>query len=166
MAAWDVEAPEAGWAEAEEDAAGVGEARGKDQAADRGAGEAVADGGDEMKVCIPTMGNRGMQEDVCQHFGRAPTFTLVDLDSKEVLVLPNRSSHMGGQGLPTDMLRDRGVHVMIVGGLGPKAIQAFAEQCVEVFVGATGTVNDCIKDWRDGFLTKASSDNACQEHRH
>jgi predicted Fe-Mo cluster-binding NifX family protein len=55
---------------------------------------------------------------------------------------------------------------MIVGGLGPKAIQNFAAQCVEVFVGATGTVNDAIEDWREGLLTKASSDNACKEHRH
>jgi predicted Fe-Mo cluster-binding NifX family protein len=90
----------------------------------------------------------------------------VDLDTKGVQVLPNRSSHMGGSGLPTDMLKDQGVHIMIVGGLGPKAIQAFAEQCVEVFVGATGTVKDAIEDWREQLLTKASSDNACHEHRH
>jgi predicted Fe-Mo cluster-binding NifX family protein len=73
---------------------------------------------------------------------------------------------MGGKGLPTDMLKEQGVQVMIVGGLGPKAIQAFAEQCVEVFVGAAGTVNDAIVDWKDGLLTKASFDNACMEHRH
>ena len=31
-----------------------------------------------MKICIPTMGEGGMQEAICQHFGRAPTFTMVD----------------------------------------------------------------------------------------
>jgi predicted Fe-Mo cluster-binding NifX family protein len=167
MVAWDVEVLEAGWAEAEEDVAGpVGADRAKDQAVARGPGEAVVDGGDKMKVCIPTMGNGGMEEAISQHFGRAPTFTLVDLNTKEVHILPNRSNHMGGKGLPTDMLRDQGVQVMIVGGLGPKAIQAFAQQCVEVFVGATGTVNDAIVDWKEGLLTKASFDNACNEHRH
>ena len=119
-----------------------------------------------MKVCIPTMGNSGMEEAICQHFGKAPTFTLLDLDTKEVQILTNVSEHVGGRGLPTDQLKDQGVQVMIVGGLGPKAIQNFAEQCVEVFVGATGTVKDAIEDWREGLLTKASSDNACKEHRH
>lgn len=119
-----------------------------------------------MKVCIPTMGNGGMKEAISQHFGRAPTFTLVDLDTREVQILANKGEHMGGSVLPTDTLKDQGVQVMIVGGLGPKAIQAFAEQCIEVFVGATGTVKHAIEDWREGRLTKASSDNACQEHRH
>jgi predicted Fe-Mo cluster-binding NifX family protein len=128
--------------------------------------EAEEDGGDRMKVCIPTMGNGGMEEAVSQHFGRSPTFTLVNLDTNEVQILPNKGEHMGGSILPTDTLRDRGVQVMIVGGLGPKAIQAFAEQCIEVFVGATGRVKDAINDWKEGNLVKASSDNACKEHRH
>jgi predicted Fe-Mo cluster-binding NifX family protein len=119
-----------------------------------------------MKVCIPTMGEGGMQEAICQHFGRAPTFTVVDLDTKTVQVLTNISEHRGGSGLPTDQLKGQGFQVMIVGGLGPKAIQNFAEQRVEVFVGATGTVNDAIADWREGLLTKASSDNACKDHKH
>jgi len=119
-----------------------------------------------MKVCIPTMGNSGMDGAVSQHFGRAQTFTLVDLDTREVQVLQNVSEHMGGIGLPTDALKDKGIGVMIVGGLGPKAVQNFAEQCVEVFVGATGTVKDAIEDWRGGLLVKASSDNACKEHKH
>jgi predicted Fe-Mo cluster-binding NifX family protein len=135
----------------------------RDKARTKGQAE---DGGYNMKVCIPTMGNGGMEEAVSQHFGRAQTFTLVDLDAGDVQVLQNVSEHMGGNGLPTDALKDKGIQVMIVGGLGPKAVQNFAEQCVEVFVGATGTVKDAIEDWRDGVLTKASSDNACKEHKH
>ncbi|HQQ37231.1 MAG TPA: NifB/NifX family molybdenum-iron cluster-binding protein, partial [Methanothrix sp.] len=42
-----------------------------------------------------------MDEAICQHFGRAPTFTIVDLDHQEIKVLPNVSEHMGGKGLPT-----------------------------------------------------------------
>lgn len=135
----------------------------RDKARTKGQAE---DGGYNMKVCIPTMGNGGMEEAVSQHFGRAQTFTLVDIDAGDVQVLQNVSEHMGGNGLPTDALKDKGIQVMIVGGLGPKAVQNFAEQCVEVFVGATGTVKDAIEDWRDGVLTKASFDNACKEHKH
>ena len=55
---------------------------------------------------------------------------------------------------------------MIVGGLGPKAVSAFNQTGVEVFVGATGTVKDAIDDWQAEMLTKASSDNACKDHKH
>jgi predicted Fe-Mo cluster-binding NifX family protein len=159
------------WVEAKEEVAVEGEAvrklgRAKDGAADKEPERAKEHDGDKMKICIPTMGDCGMEEAVSQHFGRAPTFTLVNLDTKEVQILPNRGSHMGGNGLPTDMLKDQGVHVMIVSGLGPRAIQFFAEQRVEVFVGATGTVKDAIEAWREGLLENASSDNACHEHRH
>ena len=119
-----------------------------------------------MKICIPTMGEGGMQESICQHFGRAPTFTMIDLDSGEIKVLPNVSEHMGGTGLPTETIFAAGVKVMIVGGLGPKAVAMFNQGGVEVFVGAAGTVKDAIDDWRAEMLARADMDNACKEHKH
>jgi len=119
-----------------------------------------------MKICVPTMGEAGMQEAICQHFGRAPTFTIVDLDSGKITVLPNVSEHMGGTGLPTETIFAAGVQLMIVGGLGPKAVTMFNEGGVDVFVGATGTVKDAIDDWRANILSRAALDNACKEHKH
>jgi predicted Fe-Mo cluster-binding NifX family protein len=112
------------------------------------------------------MGENGMQEDICQHFGRAATFTIIDLDNGEIKVLPNVSEHMGGKGLPTETIFAAGVQVMIVGGLGPKAVSAFSQAGIDVFVGAAGTVKDAIDDWRAEMLTRADLDNACKEHRH
>lgn len=119
-----------------------------------------------MKICIPTMGGSGMDEAVCLHFGRAPTFTIVDPDTGNTQVLLNQSQHMGGSGLPTETIFAAGVQVMIVGGLGPKAVSAFAEQGVEVFVGANGTVRDALDAWSGGRLMKATRDNACKDHKH
>lgn len=119
-----------------------------------------------MKICIPTMGESCLDETICQHFGRAPTFTIVDLDSGEIRVLPNVSEHMGGKGLPTEAILAEGVQLMIVGGLGPKAVMMFNQAGVEVFVGATGTVKDAIDDWRAEMLTRADLDNACKDHKH
>jgi len=119
-----------------------------------------------MKICIPTMGEGGMQEAICQHFGRAPTFTMVDLDSGKITVLQNVSEHMGGTGLPTETIFAAGVQVMIVGGLGPKAVSLFNQAGVEVFVGAVGTVKDAVDDWRAEMLTRADLDNACKDHKH
>jgi len=119
-----------------------------------------------MKICVPTMGEGGMQEAICQHFGRAPTFTIVDLDSGVIKVLPNVSEHMGGKGLPTETIFAEGVQVMIVGGLGPKAVSAFNQAGIDVFVGAAGTVKDAVGDWQAKMLTRADLDNACKDHKH
>jgi predicted Fe-Mo cluster-binding NifX family protein len=43
---------------------------------------------------------------------------------------------------------------------------AFSEAGIDVFVGATGTVKDAIDDWREDVLSRASPDNACQDHKH
>ena len=98
--------------------------------------------------------------------GRAPTFTVIDLDTGKVKILRNVSEHMGGSGIPTETILAEGVQVMIVGGLGPKAVSAFSQAGVDVFVGASGTVKDAIEDWRADMLTRADLENACKDHKH
>jgi len=119
-----------------------------------------------MRVCVPTMGNNGLGEYVSEHFGRAPTFTIVDLSTNEVKVVPNTSEHMGGMGKPPELIAGAQVDVMLCSGLGPRAIQMFEQQGVEVFVGARGTVKEAIKAWKEGRLQEATDANACKMHRH
>lgn len=119
-----------------------------------------------MKVCLPTMGQGGMNDMVSPHFGRAPTFTIVDIETKEVEVLPNTSEHMGGIKLAPEIVSEEGVQIMICSGLGSKAIQMFEQFGIEVFVGAAGTAKDMISAWKAGLLQKATEETACREHRH
>jgi predicted Fe-Mo cluster-binding NifX family protein len=119
-----------------------------------------------MKVCVPTLGDKGLIEQVSEHFGRAPTFTIVDIDTDDVRVVPNRSEHMGGIGLPPEHLAEAGVEMMLCSGLGPKAVRMFEAFGIEVFVGAEGTVQDAMVMWKSGRLAMATDENACKMHRH
>jgi len=119
-----------------------------------------------MRLCVPTMEDGGLDGLVCDHFGRAPTFTVIDLDSNEVQVVKNRSEHMGGLGKPPEHVAKTGAKIMICSGLGPKAIDMLQSLGIQVFVGATGTVKDSVQMWRDGKLQLASHDIACKEHHH
>lgn len=119
-----------------------------------------------MKVCVPTKGNKGWDDYVSEHFGRAPTFTVVDLETKEVKVIPNTSEHMGGSGYPPEIVADAGADVVICSDLGPRAIQIFEQLGVEVYVGAYGTVREAIQAWQAGRLRVATDENACKLHRH
>jgi len=119
-----------------------------------------------MKVCAPTMGNKGLNELVCEHFGQAPSFTIVDIKTDDVKVVSNTSEHYGGIGTPPELLSKEGVEVMLCGGLGPKAVKMFEGFGVEVYIGASGTVKDAIDLYQSGKLSEATDANACKEHRH
>ena len=119
-----------------------------------------------MKVAVPTMGNKGLDEEVGQHFGRVPTYTIVDTKTNDMKVIDNTSEHTGGQGYPPEIMQKEGVEVMLCSGLGPKAITMFEGFGIKVFVGAAGTVNDAISAWKSGKLHGATAFNACEEHRH
>ncbi|MBU6997019.1 MAG: NifB/NifX family molybdenum-iron cluster-binding protein [Theionarchaea archaeon] len=119
-----------------------------------------------MKIGIPTMGKKGLAEEVSPHFGRAPTFTLYDTESKSVQVVENTSEHMGGSGKPPEELALHNAEVMLCSGLGPRAVHMFESYGIRVFVGATGTVQDAIDLFTEGILQEATDENACKMHRH
>ena len=117
-----------------------------------------------MKLCIPSLGERGLDEQVGEHFGRVPFYTLYDTNSKEVELLENTSTHMGGAGYPTELIAKAGANTMICGGLGGRAIQMFEEMGIMVYVGARGTVKEAIQLWENGTLEAATDENACRQH--
>jgi len=118
-----------------------------------------------MKIAVPTMGRKGLDEDVGQHFGRVPTYTIVDTETNDVKVINNTSQHAGGQGYPPEIMQGEGVEVMLCSGLGPRAITMFEDFGIDVFVGAAGTVKDAVDAWEKGKLQEATDANACREHR-
>ncbi len=117
-----------------------------------------------MKVCIPTNSNKGLDDTVGEHFGRVPTYTIVDLDSNDVKVIPNTSNHMGGTKNPPEILVEQGVNVMICQGLGRRAISMFSDFGIDVYIGASGSVEDAINAYKKGVLQKAAEGDACQQH--
>ena len=46
-----------------------------------------------MKVCLPTMGLDGLNDMVAQHFGRAPTYTVVDIEANKIEIIANTGEH-------------------------------------------------------------------------
>jgi predicted Fe-Mo cluster-binding NifX family protein len=118
-----------------------------------------------MRVSIPTRDEKGLEGVVEQHFGKAPTYTIIDTETEEVTVIPNDSEHTGGVGLPPEYLHKNGVNIMLCGGLGLKAVRMFESYGINVFVGAGGTVKDTFEAWKAGKLQNATVENSCSEHK-
>ncbi|APH38403.1 NifB/NifX family molybdenum-iron cluster-binding protein [Methanohalophilus halophilus] len=119
-----------------------------------------------MKVCIPATENSGIDSPVGQHFGKVPYYAIYDSETGKINVLENTSEHMGGVGLPPELLANEGVETMLCGGLGWKAVQMFDQFGIKVFVGAQGKVSDAIEDWKNERLEQAGANNSCSGHDH
>jgi predicted Fe-Mo cluster-binding NifX family protein len=117
-----------------------------------------------MRICIPTNGKDGLNDHVGEHFGRVPTYTIVDLDTNTVKVIPNTSEHMGGKGHPPEIMAGERVDIMICRALGRRAIAMFEELGIDVYIGAFGTVKEAIDDFKQGRLQKAGMSDACEHH--
>lgn len=114
-----------------------------------------------MRICVPTAGQGGMDDQVGEHFGRVPTYTVYDTETGEVEVLANESEHMGGMGLPAEHLAQASVEVVVCVGLGRRAVSLLSENGVQVCTGASGTVREAIQAWQEGRLSGAA---ACTRH--
>jgi len=118
-----------------------------------------------MKIAIPTMGEKGHEESVAEHFGRCPTYTILDKDGKIIEIINNTSSHMGGTGLPPELLHQNDINVLLCRGIGPRAIQLCQELQIDTYVDTGTTVKDIYNNWKSDALSKASLDDSCEEHR-
>lgn len=119
-----------------------------------------------MKIVIPTDSKKGMDDKIAEHFGRCNTYTFLNEEGKVLEIIENTSEHMGGQGLPPEIMKEHNANVLLCRGLGPRALTLCEEFGIEVYVKQAETVKDIFEMWKNNQLQKASSDDVCEEHKH
>jgi len=117
-----------------------------------------------MKLCIPTMDGNGLDAMISDHFGKAPSYTLVDSETMEVKVFVNESDHNGGVGSPPEHLARYGAQVVLASGAGAKAISMLNSKGIKVYLGNKGTVREVVESWSTGTLTEADAKGGCAHH--
>ena len=118
-----------------------------------------------MKIAIPTMGDKGLEEGVAEHFGRCPFYTILDETGNLISIIHNKSTHMGGTGLPPELLKQNAIDVLLCKGIGPRALQFCQELKITTYVDSGKTVKQIFHNWKSNTLSKASLDDVCEEHR-
>jgi predicted Fe-Mo cluster-binding NifX family protein len=94
---------------------------------------------------------------VSEHFGRCPSYTLVDIENNQIknkVVLDN-PGHEPGK-IP-QFLNAQGVNVIIAGGMGPRAVGFFQDFNIEVIMGLTGPIESVINSYISGNLQPGES---------
>ena len=105
-----------------------------------------------MKVAISTDGNL-----VSAHFGRCPSYTIVELDKGKV-VKRDLVQNPGHQpGFIPEFLHEKGVGCIVAGGMGRRASELFVQMGIQTFLGVSGRVEDVIAGILDGTLEGGDS---------
>jgi predicted Fe-Mo cluster-binding NifX family protein len=96
------------------------------------------------------------------HFGHCEHFAFIDVDeaTKEILSKELVSSPGHQPGLLPVWLAERGVSVVIAGGMGSRAQALFTENRIHVIIGVLGDdPEQIVLDYMRGTLT--TGDNVC-----
>lgn len=118
-----------------------------------------------MKIVIPTDGKEGLQNKIANHFGRCQTYTFLDENGKVLEIIDNTSEHMGGSGLPPELMRKHNADVLLCHDLGPRALNLCREFEIEVYCDNSERVEEIFELWKNNKLKKATLDDVCEEHK-
>jgi predicted Fe-Mo cluster-binding NifX family protein len=111
---------------------------------------AIEKGDKKMRIAIPLA-----QGKLSQHFGHCEEFALIDVDTesntignKELIPAPDHQP-----GLLPRWLKDRGVSVVISGGMGRRALTLFEQEGIKVHIGAPSeSPNRLVQLYLEGNL--------------
>jgi predicted Fe-Mo cluster-binding NifX family protein len=105
-----------------------------------------------MRVAISTDG-----EFVSQHFGRCPTFTIVDLQNGKVIAKEVVENPGHEPGYIPQFLHERGVEAIIAGGMGMRATGFFDEFGIKAIVGISGKIDEVVEQIAKGTIKGGES---------
>lgn len=112
-----------------------------------------------MKIAIASEGKT-----VTGHFGHCTNFMIYDVQNGKILREESVPNPGHRPGFLPNFLADRGVNVIVSGGMGGGAVDIFNERNVEVVVGASGDTRIAVEKYLRGELKSTGS--ICHEHQH
>ena len=118
-----------------------------------------------VKIVYPTLDDKG--ESIGQHFGRVPYYAWFEVKEGKVIdqgVIPNDSEHFGGVGLPPERIGRLHPDVMIVLGMGGRAIAMFQDMNIAV-LQATPLREGRAERAHPGLPSRALKKGSCRVSR-
>jgi predicted Fe-Mo cluster-binding NifX family protein len=124
----------------------------------------------EKRIAVPSNNPGGLEGGRSEHFGHCDLFTLVDVENGKVVGVDTVASVAHGAGgcmEPVGMLKEHGVHAIVVAGMGARPLQGFAQVGIEVYFAARHafvTVAEVVTGMGENKLILMEPAQACQGH--
>jgi predicted Fe-Mo cluster-binding NifX family protein len=123
-----------------------------------------------MRIAIPTNNPGGLSAERSDHFGHCDNFTLVELGEENnvigaVSTIVNGDHKAGGCMVPVKVLQEAGADAIIVGGMGARPMQGFAEAGIKVYFAdrnSVKTVQEAIDKFSANQLPVMHQDQVCK----
>ncbi|MGQ9524115.1 MAG: NifB/NifX family molybdenum-iron cluster-binding protein [Armatimonadota bacterium] len=114
------------------------------------------------RIAIAADGNA-----VASHFGRCTQFVLVDVDQGQVVGQSTRPCPAHEPGSFPAFVASLGATHIVAGGMGPRAVQHFANLGITPLIGVAGSVDEVVQSWLAGTLVTGGSlcqHQGCHDH--
>ncbi len=118
-----------------------------------------------MIIVIPTNDKKGVESTVADHFGRCQTYTFLNEKGELLEIIDNTSEHMGGKGLPPELMKKHGADILLCKELGPRALNLCEQLGIDVYVGRAETVREIFEMWENNKIKKANAGDICEQHK-
>ena len=117
------------------------------------------------RIAVPSNGTGGLNSTRSGHFGHCDVFTLVDVENgniKNESTVSNQEHGHGGCMVPVNLLAGQNVDALIVGGIGRRPLEGFAQVGIDVYFDSVNPhVKTVVEDLIADKLEKISPDQAC-----
>lgn len=118
-----------------------------------------------MRICIPVVENKGIESKPYNHFGSAPKFLLVDLETEEISTIDNGDlNHEHGKCQPIRALEGNQVDVVLVRGIGAGAIVKLNSMGTKVYQAIDDNIKENINLFKENKLMEFTADKGCNHH--
>lgn len=112
-----------------------------------------------MKIAIAKDGNV-----VSGHFGHCEGFEVFNVEGKEIKGREFLQNPGHKPGFLPKYIAEKGIDLIIAGGMGGTAQELFKENGVDVVVGASGNLESVMNSYLNEELKSTGS--VCKEHAH
>ncbi|MDD3001963.1 MAG: P-loop NTPase [Candidatus Riflebacteria bacterium] len=101
---------------------------------------------------------------VTGHFGHCQNFNIYEAENGKIVKSESLPNPGHKPGFLPNYLHEKGVNVIISGGMGGGAVEIFNENGIEVITGAKGDSKTAAESYLKGTLKSTGS--VCHEHQH
>ena len=121
-----------------------------------------------VRIVIPVMDESGLNARLSEHFGRAPYFSVVELNENGSIsnqrTVSNVGEHLGGSGRRADFILQLKPNAIITYGLGPRGLNIYQSVRVAVLRANPNTVREVIAAYNKDELEELTE--GCHQARH
>lgn len=109
-----------------------------------------------MKIAIPYENGQ-----VFPHFGRSEQFKIYTVSDDEILSTEIVTAQEAGHSAMVALLQEKGVNVLICGGIGVGAVTALKEARIQILGGASGEADTQVQDFLNGKIHFEAPGSPC-----